>query len=250
MQFTVKTIKADLHIHTLLSPCGDIEMSPANIIQVAREKQLNMIGITDHNSTRHCRLIRKLGEPFGITVLAGVEITTREEVHCLAFFDNDSSLDAFQEYIEHKIIRIPNRPQYFGYQVVLDEEENIVDEIPYMLGSALDSGVEEVEQKVHELQGLFILAHVDRPRNSIMSQLGFIPEGLQSEAIEISYASDMHVYLKNHPELRKYTVVRNSDSHYPADLGRKYTHYQVESVSLEELRMALKNENGRKTIVQ
>lgn len=248
MLSTVKTIRADLHIHTLLSPCGDLEMSPANIIRLAREKQLDMIGITDHNSTRHCRLTRKLAEPFGIAVLAGVEITTREEVHCLAFFDNDSRLDTFQEFIERKIIRIPNRHEYFGYQVVLDEEENIVDEIGYMLGAALDSGVEEVEQTVHGLQGLFILAHVDRPRNSIMSQLGFIPEGLESEAIEISYATDMHEYLKNHPELRKYTVVRNSDAHYPADLGRKSTLYQVESASLEELRMALKNENGRKTM--
>ena len=250
MPFTVKTIRADLHIHTLLSPCGDIEMSPANIIQVARKKHLDMIGITDHNSTRHCRLTRKLAGPFGITVLGGVEVTTREEVHCLAFFDNDLRLDAFQDYIERKIIRIPNRPEYFGCQVVLDEEENIVDEVGYMLGSALDSGVEEVEQKVHELQGLFILAHVDRPRNSIMSQLGFIPEDLPFEAIEISFTTDMKDYLKNHPGLRRYTVVRNSDAHYPADLGRISTLYHMKNASLEELRMALNNDNGRKTICQ
>jgi predicted metal-dependent phosphoesterase TrpH len=88
--------KADLHIHTVLSPCGDLEMSPSNIIRQAKEQKLDIIGITDHNSTRHCKLTAELGERQGIFVLTGVEITTREEVHCLAFFEKPESIDIFR----------------------------------------------------------------------------------------------------------------------------------------------------------
>lgn len=242
----MKPVRADLHIHTLLSPCGDLEMSPANIIRLARERQLDMIGITDHNSTRHCKLTRKLGEKAGIAVLTGVEVTTREELHCLAFFENDHSLDAFQDYLEAKIRRIPYRPELFGYQAVVDEEENIVEEITYMLGAALEAGVDEVERMIHQLGGLFIPAHVDRPRSSILSQLGFIPSDLRCDAIEVSFAVSKSIYMEQHPELGRYPVIRNSDAHYPADLARKSTVYLMESPCFRELCLALEGKQGRK----
>ena len=99
----MNTYRADLHIHTVLSPCGDLDISPTRIIEKAREKGLDIIGITDHNSTRHCSLIRELAQPAGIFVLMGAEVTTREEVHCLSFFENDDQLSEFQAYLEQHL---------------------------------------------------------------------------------------------------------------------------------------------------
>ena len=83
----MKKYRADLHIHTVLSPCGDLEMSPVNIVQKAKERSLNILGISDHNSTLHAPLIKKLAAKEGILVLMGAEVTTKEEVHCLCFFE-------------------------------------------------------------------------------------------------------------------------------------------------------------------
>jgi PHP family Zn ribbon phosphoesterase len=167
----MKFYRADLHIHTLLSPCGDLEMSPANIVAKAKEKQLDIIGITDHNSTKHCRLTRKLAEKEGISVLCGAEVNTKEEVHCLAFFETDDKLELFQEFLDKQLPPVKNDVHRFGYQVVIDEKENIIEEVEKLLLTGLHAGIDEVEKVVHELGGIFIPAHVDRPYCSILSQL-------------------------------------------------------------------------------
>ncbi len=246
----MKTIRADLHIHTLLSPCGDLEMSPANIIRIAKERKLDMIAITDHNCTKHCRLTQQIGLNVGVSVICGVEVTTKEEVHCLAFFENDSNLSDFQEFIERKILRLPHNPKIFGHQVVIDEHENIIEEIDYMLGSALQSGIDEVQNEVQKLNGIFIPAHIDRPRNSIISQLGFFPPDLRCDAIELSFAVNQFEYLKAHPELNSFSVIRNSDAHFTENIGRKSTLYAMEAASFAELQMALASKDGRKILEQ
>src|SRR5664279_1554325 len=118
--------RADLHIHTVLSPCGDLEMSPGNIVSAAALKGLDIIGITDHNSTRHCDLVARMGAKKGIYVIQGVEVTTKEEVHCLAFFENTDTLQKFQEFLDASLPEIKNDPSIFGYQVQVDEDENVV----------------------------------------------------------------------------------------------------------------------------
>jgi 3',5'-nucleoside bisphosphate phosphatase len=105
-------------------------MSPANIVAKAKEKQLDIIGITDHNSTKHCLLTRKLAEKEGITVLCGAEVNTKEEVHCLAFFETDDKLALFQQFLEKQLPPVKNDVHRFGYQVVIDEQENIIEEEP------------------------------------------------------------------------------------------------------------------------
>lgn len=143
----MKTRYADLHIHTVLSPCGDLEMSPANILRTARQKGLDIIGITDHNSTREAKIIRDAAENTGLFVLAGAEVTTREEVHCLAFFEEDGQLTDFQTYLDTYLPDIPNNPEKFGYQVVADIQDNIIYEEPKLLISAITPGLEEIEKK-------------------------------------------------------------------------------------------------------
>jgi predicted metal-dependent phosphoesterase TrpH len=103
--------KADLHIHTVLSPCGGLDMSPVNIIRQAVLKKLDIIAITDHNSTRHCRIAQEIGKKAGITVLAGAEINTSEEIHCLAFFEDIDKADFFQQYIDSHMTELQNKPE-------------------------------------------------------------------------------------------------------------------------------------------
>ncbi|MDR1181689.1 MAG: PHP domain-containing protein, partial [Bacteroidales bacterium] len=178
--------KADLHTHTVLSPCGDLEMSPYEIIRLAKERNLDIIGITDHNTTKHCSLAKKYGKQIGIFVLMGAEVTTKEEAHCLAFFEKEKELSEFEQFLQDNLPNIPNDTEKFGYQVQVDEQGDIIYQEPLFLPSALNKTLEEIEQKVHSLQGLFIPAHIDRMKFSIPSQLGFIPFDLNVDAVELS----------------------------------------------------------------
>jgi 3',5'-nucleoside bisphosphate phosphatase len=244
----MKPFRADLHIHTVLSPCGDLEMSPVNIVQQARALNLDIIGITDHNSTRHCALIRRLAREEGITVLQGAEVTTREEVHCLTFFDNDESLEAFQHFLDEKITRVQNDTSRFGYQVVVDEDENILDEVPYLLIAALSAGIDEVQARVHALGGFFIPAHADRPAYSLISQLGFIPPSLSMNAIEIHRDSNCEDFRMKHHIAPELAILKSSDAHYIGDIGRTTTTFMLAEPHFNEIRMAFEGKNGRKVI--
>ena len=237
--------KADLHIHTLLSPCGDLDMTPSEIVRLAKERGLDIIGITDHNTTKHGRLAREYGRQAGIYVLTGVEITTKEEAHCLAFFDSDEDLDTFENYLQENLPDIPNDTDKFGYQVQIDKEENIIYEEPKLLLSAIDKTVEEIAGKVHALNGLFIPAHIDRPKFSIPSQLGFIPFDLDIDAVEISHNTNREDYLSKNKYLKQKTFIQSSDAHYPDRIGSAHCYFNIENFSFEEIKWALHQKEGR-----
>lgn len=228
--------KADLHIHTVLSPCGDLEMSPKNIVQKAKEIGLDIIGITDHNSTLQASLVRKLGSKEGIFVLTGIEITSREEVHCLAFFENDVMLSEFQQYIDESIIKIQNNVDKFGYQVVVNKNDEIVKYVDHLLIVAINKSVEEIEHKVHQLEGIFILAHIDKTKNSIMSQLGFIPSDLNIEAVEFSKNVRINEYLLEKQYVEKYKYIQSSDAHYINDIGSVYTDIDCDNLDFKSIK--------------
>ncbi len=238
--------RTDLHIHTLLSPCGDLEMSPAQIVSLACSRGLDIIGITDHNSTKQCELVWKLGRQSGLTVIPGCETTTREEVHCLGLFEDFDALAVFQEYLDRHLTEIPYDPEIFGHQVVVDESEIIVESIENYLGAALDVSIDEVEQKVHDLSGIFIPAHIDRPRNSLFSQLFFLPPTLRVDALQISKGAQEKAVRERFLISPEITLVKFSDAHYPDDLGRTYTVFEMESPSFGEIRKALEGKEGRK----
>ena len=111
--------KADLHIHTVLSPCGDLEMSPTAIVERALSRGLDMIAISDHNTTRQVKVAQKIGKAKGLFVLGGVEVTSQEETHCLCYFPDDAALDAFQEFLDAHLPPIPNDEDRFGYQLIV-----------------------------------------------------------------------------------------------------------------------------------
>ena len=242
--------RSDLHIHSVLSPCGDLDMSPARIIQEALKKELDIIGITDHNSTRQAKLVNEIGKEQDIFVLMGVEVTSREEIHNLAFFENTGYLQDFQLYIDKHLLKVKNSPHAFGYQLVVNREEIIEYEEEWSLASALDVSLEDLARKVHELNGIFIPAHIDRARTSIYSQLGFFPSGLEADALEISWRVNIQKFLDAHPEIAGYTLVTNSDAHFPDDIGRVHNLFSMKDRNFEEVRLALRKLKGREVITR
>lgn len=245
----MKLYKADLHTHTVLSPCGDLEMSPLNIVQKAKSKGIDILGITDHNNTKNCKAFDKLAKKHDLFILKGAEINTKEEVHCLTFFENNDELFDFQQYIDEHLPRIKNDIKKFGYQVVVDEDENIIEQIDWLLISALDVTIEQIEKKVHELNGLFIPAHIDRSRYSVLSQLGFVPKDLNVDALELSKFENKNEFLEKNNYLADYTFIQSSDAHFVDNIGDTTTDFLMEERSFVEIRQALKSENNRKVIV-
>src|SRR6056297_410033 len=120
----MELFKVDLHTHTVLSPCGDLEMSPRNIVARASAKGIHILGITDHNSTRQCQVLQEAAKPYNLMILAGAEVTSKEEAHCLAFFQNQEQLAEFQLYLDAHLPNVPNEPNRFGYQVVVNLEDD------------------------------------------------------------------------------------------------------------------------------
>ena len=178
--------------------------------------------------------------------MPGAEVNTREEIHCLTLFENLEQTDAFQHFLDSRLPAIPNKPSLFGDQLVVDRNECILSEVEPLLISALEATIYEVRDEVERLGGILIPAHIDRPYNSIKSQLGFIPADLQPIALEVSARSTIAVFRHEHPELAAYTMITNSDSHQLESLGRATTRYWLQEASFAELCMALRNEGGRK----
>jgi 3',5'-nucleoside bisphosphate phosphatase len=240
--------RADLHIHTVLSPCGGLDMSPVNIIRQAVKERLDIIAVTDHNTTRHCKLTQEIGKRFGITVIAGAEVNTKEEIHCLTFFENIDKAEIFQQVIDSNLKIIPNNPEIFGHQLIVDEDENIIDEEERLLIAALNLSINEVAKYVDDLSGIFIPAHINRLHNSVFSQLGFLPAGLNINALEVSRMAGYSEFTDAHNELSAYSLVCNSDAHCLDRIGQSVTSYYLELPVFEEIKMALQKTNGRKTM--
>lgn len=238
----------DLHIHSCLSPCGELSMTPPAIVARAMLSGLDAIGITDHNCARNAQAVRTAGGRIGMNVLSGMEICSREEAHLLAFFDDQQSLGPMQDLVFSHLAG-ENNPGYFGDQVVADADGNPVDIEERLLIGACDLSVEEIIDAVHERGGIAIGAHLDRHSYSLVSQLGFVPEGLCLDAVELS--ADFPVENDAQTWLDKvgaggYPHVCFSDAHRIEDIGRASTAFLMEDATVAELGMALRGENGRR----
>lgn len=212
--------------------------------------KLDIIGITDHNSTLHTSLLIELGKEKGIFVLPGAEVTSQEEVHCLAFFEAENQLKEFQDYLNTHLSVIKNEPNIFGYQVVVNRDEEIIYEEKRLLIASISQSIDQLEKKIHELNGLFIPAHIDRGRFSLTSQLGFIPSDLKADAFELTEKTSLIDFMKANPKLVNYTIIRSSDAHTPDRIGAETTEFYMNSCTFKEIKMALKNENGRKILAK
>lgn len=236
--------RVDLHVHTCLSPCGSLEMSPPAIVQNAIKNGLSAIAITDHNTTLQCPEIQTLGRDAGLTVFAGVEVTTREEAHCVVLFPSEEVRLQFQSYLEAHLPPIPNDPEYFGDQVWVNGREEIQGEYPWLLISAIRQSIDQVAACAKRSGCLFIPAHVERPANSVIGQLGFIDPGLPVDAIEYHSLPQFEKLRKAHPYLDKYAQYSASDAHYPGQVGNPCARLKAPSLTFENLSRAFHKQEG------
>ncbi|NQT24884.1 PHP domain-containing protein [candidate division KSB1 bacterium] len=237
----LNAFRADLHIHTCLSPCADLEMLPTKIVQKAKLEGLDVIGICDHNSSENVTAIKKIGKRANLTVLGGIEVTSREEVHILALFENDKDLDEFQMMIYENLQGV-NDEDLFGSQLVVDEQDTIQSSNERLLIGATELSIDEIVDKVHSLNGIVIASHVDRERFGIIGQLGIIPEGLLLDGLELS--SELSPNKEDLTSVN-YPVVTFSDAHYLNDIGKNSTTFIVDAIQVDELKKALLGEHGR-----
>lgn len=221
-----------------------------NIVSKAVEQGIDIIAITDHNSTRQCRIVMKEAQQYGITLYPGVEITTREEIHCLAYFPTLSEAEEFQEYLDEHLPFVKNDPALFGYQVVVDEYENIVFEEEKLLLTALNTGIDQIIREVHDLNGIIIPAHVNKQKDSIISQLGFIPQDLQADAFEITRHINRESFISQNKLKADTTVIKSSDAHMVSVIGENPSYFEMESTEFSEFRLALKSLYGRKVVLK
>lgn len=233
-------------MHTVLSPCGSLDMSPQTIVNRAKAKGLDIIGITDHNHTGHCHVITEIASEQNIAVLAGAEVTTKEEVHCLAFFEDFKTLQNFQELLSETMVKIQNKPDLFGHQVLVNRQEEILEEIAPLLISATSLSIDQLEQEVHNRNGLFIPAHVNRSAYSLISQLGFISPDIRADALEISSHTTEKQMRSEHPHLERLNFIQSSDAHFPDDIGKVNTRFLLAEPTFAEIKKALHLQDGRK----
>lgn len=237
--------KADLHIHTVLSPCGDLEMSPINIVLKAKERGLDIIAIADHNSTLQVAVTQEVGRQYGLVVLAAVEVTIKEEAHVLAFFNDDSQLAVFQQFLNNHLPKIANDEDRFGYQLIVNAAEEIVGEEPYLLINALDVDIDELYDVVHGIGGLFVPAHVNKPSTSLMSQLGFVPPDLRADALELSRHITKEAFIRKNAYLKRFAFLKSSDAHQIDAVGETYSVLHMYAPSFDEFAKTLRGEEGR-----
>ena len=244
----LRTFRADLHVHTCLSPCAAEQMTPIAIIAQAKKKGLDVIAICDHNSARNVWAVRDVGRRQGLAVIGGMEICSQEEVHVLGLFDQDGSLQQMQQLLDENLSG-ENNAELFGQQWLCDEQDAIIGQESKLLIGATNLSVKEIIENVHSLGGLAVFSHVDRESYSILSQLGFVPEGLQIDALEISSRCSPATARNSLPQIKDYRLVHFSDAHQLDQIGTVSTTFTADSPSAMELGKALRAEDEREVVI-
>lgn len=241
----MKIMRADLHIHTCLSPCTELDMSPTNLTQQAKAKQIDILGICDHNTAENTPAVKKAASQHRISVLPGIEVTSKEEVHLLALFDATEEALKLQKVV-YKNLPGENDEETFGIQVVVNEKNEVLGFNNRLLIGATTIPLEEIIGIIHSFNGIAIASHIDREAFSLIGQLGFIPENIELDAVEISpyitYEEAIKRYSFNYP------LTSFSDAHHPDEIGKSFTTFLLEEGSVAEIKKALKNEEGRKLL--
>ncbi|WP_026485857.1 PHP domain-containing protein [Caldanaerobius polysaccharolyticus] len=216
----------DLHIHTALSPCASDDMTPNNIVNMALLKGLDAIAVTDHNSSLNVRAVVQVAKG-RIKVIPGMEVQSREDVHILCLFDSCEGAERFQEVIYRHLPPVSNREEIFGRQLIMDCNDDIVGVEDRLLLNAVNLSVEDICALSRDCGGISIPAHVDRQGFGMLYQLGFIPDNLLFTHLEVSRHCDIPDFLRAHPELMKYHIIKSSDAHQLGDILERYDAVEI-----------------------
>jgi len=241
----LNSYKADLHIHTCLSPCTELDMSPQAIAEQASQQKIDILGICDHNSAENVPALIEAAKRYAIRVLPGMEVTSQEEVHILALFDDLEPALELQDIV-YRHLPGENDEEAFGMQVVVNAEGEVLGFNSKLLIGASTLSIEEVTAHIKALDGLAVAAHIDRQGFSLLGQLGFIPPELPLDALEISPRT---TFAKAQAEYNpRLPLTCSSDAHTVPDIGTGYTTFLLKDRSTGEIKKALRGEEGRRII--
>jgi len=236
--------RAELHVHTVLSPCAEVEMIPPLIIQSALDLDINLLAITDHNSTANIPAMMDAAVNSGISIFPGMELQTREEVHLLCIFDKPRQAFALQQLIDPLLPSIDNDPEHFGEQFVVDATGDLIKTEPRMLLASVNIGLDDAVLEVHKLGGLAVPAHVDRKAYGLINMLGFFPPEAQFDAVEISKFTTKEKIGLQHPGIKKFPVIQSGDVHRLSEfMGKCY--FEMETPSTGEVVKSFNTLGGR-----
>ncbi len=241
----MRWFRADLHVHTCLSPCAELEMSPRAIVETSVQAGLDVIAVCDHNSAENAAAAVRAGRGQGLLVLPGLEINSREEVHILAIFEKPEQALKMQAVV-YDHLKGTNRPELFGDQVVVNEFDEVEGFNDRLLIGAVGLGIYDVITHTHRLGGVSIASHVDRLSFGLIGQLGFIPPDLPLDALELSRHAAQEMRESLAADMPHLPIVRSSDAHLPKDIGHPFTEFYLAQPSWSEIRLALASAEGRK----
>lgn len=245
----MKTFRADLHVHTVLSPCAEVEMIPPLIVERALDLDIDLIAITDHNASANVPAVQKAADGTRLTVLPGMEVQTHEDVHLLCLFASLSDLETWQHEVDLALPDKSNQAESFGEQFVVDELGEYIRTEPRLLLTATDFSIEEVLQRVNGLGGLVIPAHVNRSTYGLFPTLGFLADWWNFPALEISRHITPEALNEKFPSSKNHPLIQSGDVHRLDEfLGT--TFFDIEAPTLAEIRKAFFGENQRKVHIQ
>ena len=237
----MRSYVADLHIHTCLSPCGELTMAPRAIVDEAIRKGIDLIAVADHNTAAMNGAVAQAAAERGLFYLYGMELQTREEVHLLAYFDTSDACLAFSDEVYSFLPKKENVPEYFGDQVIVDVDETILGVEPRLLLNSLDLSFEDAVERIRAHGGLPVPAHVDRATFGLIAQLGFAPEGVDFALVEAVGGALPASF-------GAAALLCTSDAHELEQIGRRTTTFWVESPTVRELVQAAEGIDGRSMV--
>jgi 3',5'-nucleoside bisphosphate phosphatase len=243
----VKQLRADLHIHSVLSPCAAAEMTPAAIVREAVNRGLDMIAICDHNAAANAGATQRAAHA-SIAVFAGIEISTREEAHILGIFPSAEAAEQVAAVVRETLPELKNPPKWMGPQRIMSAGNRTLGRETRMLSAASDYSLTRAVALIHEHGGLAIAAHVDRPSFSVTSQLGMLPDDVAWDAIEVSAAAVARSQTEGFVHYGL-PLLASSDSHSLDEIGCCSTLFEVAEASFAELQLALLGRDGRRCSV-
>ena len=209
----------------------------------AKRKGLDFVGICDHNSAENVGAVKRAGKNEGLSVIGGMEVTSSEEVHILALFDSMRSLGSLQRKV-YRNLGDTDEEKLYCDQVVANEDDEVIRFNRKLLIGASDLSIQSIADLVHRLHGVVIASHVDRQGFGIIGQLGFIPDDLPLDAVEIMNPSGTTALSVK----KEIPVVFSSDAHFPDDVGKRHTTFLLEKISVEELGKSFRGQDGRRVV--
>ncbi|MBK7455960.1 MAG: PHP domain-containing protein [Anaerolineales bacterium] len=245
----MKKFRADLHVHTVLSPCAEVEMIPPLIVQKALELNIDIIAITDHNASANVSAVQKAAQGTTLKVLPGMEVQSREDVHLLCLFENLNDLEGWQSAVDESMPDTINHAEFFGEQFIVDEQGEYIRTEPRLLLTSTRFSIDGIFERVNALGGLVIPAHVERTTYGLFPTLGLLSDQWPILGFEISRHTTPEQARMNFPSIGSYPLIQNGDVHR-LDEFIGSTIFMIEEPTIKEIRKALKSEDHRKVFIE